>query len=57
MNFAISLFFFMYGIVAAIAGKDLLAVCACFVVYGILQGVNELSLMREELERWEEDDD
>lgn len=56
MNFFISLAFFFYGIIALIAKKDILTVCACFVVYGILQGVNELSLMRQEMEDWEDED-
>lgn len=55
MNFFISLAFFFMGIIALIAKKDILAVCACFVVYGILQGVNELSLMRQEMEDFEDD--
>lgn len=56
MNLLLSLIFFFYGIMAIVAKKDILAVCACFVVYGILQGVNELSLMRQEMEDWENDD-
>jgi hypothetical protein len=56
MNFLLSLLFLILGIIFAIAGKDIVTVCACFLVYGILQGVNELSLMRQEMERWEEDE-
>ena len=56
MNFFLSLAFFFMGIIAIVARKDILVVCACFVVYGILQGVNELSLMRQEMEEWEDED-
>lgn len=56
MNLLFSIGFFIMGIMSAIAGRDVLVTCALFIVYGILQGVNELSLMRQEMEDWEDDD-
>lgn len=56
MSALISLCWFVVGIFWAIAGKDLIEVCACFVVAGVFLGVNELSLMRQEMEEWEEDE-
>lgn len=44
------------GIIWVIAGKDFLEVCACFLLFGVFMGVNELALMREEMEGWEEDE-
>jgi len=47
---------FLIGIFWAIAGKPFIEVCACFLLFGIFEGVNELRLMREEMEDWEEDE-
>ena len=47
---------FLVGIIFMIAGKDFLEVAACFLLFGIFMGVNELSLMRQELEDIEEDE-
>ena len=44
------------GVIFAVAGKDFLEVCACFLLCGIFLGVNELALMRQEMEDWEEDE-
>lgn len=41
---------FLIGIVFSIAGKDFLEVCACFILFGIFMGVQELHEMREDLE-------
>ncbi len=46
--------FFFFGIVSAVAGKDIMIVLGFFIVYGILSGVSELKQIREELEDWEE---
>jgi hypothetical protein len=46
--------FFFFGIVAAVAGKDIMIVLGFFIVYGILSGVSELKQIRAELEDWEE---
>ena len=47
---------FLIGIIFMIAGKDFLEVAACFLLFGVFMGVNELSLMRQELEDLEEDE-
>lgn len=54
MTALISYIFFFLGIVALIAGKDILTILGFFMVYGILSGVWELKQIREELEDWEE---
>ena len=54
MTALISYIFFFFGIVTAVAGKDILTVLGFFMVYGILSGVWELKQIREELEDWEE---
>lgn len=46
--------FFFLGIVAGVAGKDIMIVLGFFIVFGILSGVSEMRLIREELEDWEE---
>lgn len=46
---------FLVGIIFMIAGKDFLEVAACFLLFGIFMGVNELSLMRQELEDIEDE--
>lgn len=47
---------FIIGIIWIIAGKDFLEVAACFLLFGVFMGVNELALMRQEMEEWEEDE-
>ena len=47
---------FIIGIFFVIAGKDFLEVAACFLLFGIFMGVNELSLMRQEMEGWDTDE-
>ena len=46
----------LIGIFWIIAGKDFLEVAACFLLFGVFMGVNELALMRQEMEDWEDDD-
>lgn len=50
----ISYIFFFLGIIALVAGKDILTILGFFMIYGILSGVWELKQIREELEDWEE---
>ena len=57
MSFIFGIGWFLIGIFWIIAGKPFIEVCACFIIFGIFSGVNELKLMREEMEDWEEDDD
>ena len=47
---------FFIGIFWIIAGKDFLEVAACFLLFGVFMGVNELALMRQEMEDWEDVD-
>lgn len=54
MTLLIGYIFFFFGIVAVVAGKDIMIVLGFFIVYGILSGVYELKQIREELEDWEE---
>lgn len=54
MTLLIGYIFFFFGIVAAVAGKDIMIVLGFFIVFGILSGVSEMRLIREELEDWEE---
>lgn len=54
MTLLLSYIFFFFGIVTAVAGKDIMIVLGFFIVYGILSGVYELRQIREELEDWEE---
>ena len=48
------LMWFFIGIFWVIAGKAFIEVCACFLLCGIFMGVNELQIMRKELESDEE---
>ena len=54
MTLLIDYIFFFFGIVAVVAGKDIMVVLGFFIVYGIMSGVYELRQIREELEDWEE---
>lgn len=41
---------FVIGIIWSMIGKDFLEVCACFIIFGIFLGVEELADLRAELE-------
>ena len=56
MNLIFGIGWFLIGIIWILAGKPFIEVCACFLLFGIFEGVNELGLMREEMEDWEEDE-
>lgn len=55
MSALISLGWFLVGTVFIFAARPFLEVCACFLVAGIFLGVNELSLMRQEMEDWSDE--
>ncbi len=46
--------FMLIGMVFAFAGKSIIEVAACFIVFGICHGAYELHLLRKELEDDEE---
>ena len=54
MSALLSVMWFLIGIFWAIAGKDFLEVCACFLLCGIFLGVMELNMIHKDLEDWEE---
>ena len=56
MSAVFSVGWLIIGIIWIIAGKDFLEVAACFLLFGVFMGVNELSLIRQELEDLEYDD-
>ena len=56
MSLMMSIGWLIIGIFWAVAGKPFIEVCACFLLFGIFDGVNELKIMREELEDVEEDE-
>ncbi len=56
MSLIFGIGWFLIGIFWIIAGQPFIEVCACFIIFGIFSGINELKLMREELEDWEEDE-
>lgn len=57
MSALLSIMWFIIGIIWVVAGKEFLEVCACFLIAGIFMGVNELALMRQEMEGWDEADE
>lgn len=57
MSLAFSIGWFIVGIIWTIMGKPFLEVCACFLLMAIFDGVNEMKIMREEMESWEETED
>lgn len=56
MSLIISFGWLILGIFWIVAGKPFLEVCACFLLFGIFDGLNELKIMRKELEDNEEDE-
>lgn len=56
MSAILGMIWFVLGIIFAVAGRDFLEVTVCFFLFGIFMGVNELSLIRQELEDIEEDE-
>lgn len=56
MNALLSIMWFIIGIFWVVAGKPFIEVCACFLLCGIFEGCNELALMRQEMEEWEDDE-
>ena len=56
MSGLVSIVFFGLGIIWAIAGKDVMAVLACFLIYAILSGVYEINQLRQDLQEYEDDD-
>ena len=55
MSLALSLGWFIAGIIWIIMGKPFLEVCACFLLMAIFDGVNEMKILREELEDTEDE--
>ena len=56
MNLILSFGWLLIGIFWIIAGKPFIEVCACFILFGIFEGVNEMQILRKELEDIEEDE-
>lgn len=56
MNLMLSIVWLILGIFWIVAGKPFIEVCACFLLFGIFEGVNELKILRDELEDIEEDE-
>lgn len=56
MSLLFSFAWLIISIVWIVAGKPFLEVCACFLLFGIFDGLNELKIMRKELEDIEEDE-
>lgn len=56
MSLLLSFVWLLIGIFWIVAGKPFIEVCACFLLFGIFDGVNELKILREELEDVEEDE-
>ena len=54
MSELIAIGFMLIGIVFAFAGKSIIEVAACFLVFGVCHGAYELYLLRKELEDDEE---
>lgn len=50
MSELIAIGFMIIGLVFALAGKSIIEVAACFLVYGVCHGAYELYLLRKELE-------
>lgn len=50
MSGLVSIVFFGLGIIWAIAGKDVMTVLACFIIYAILSGVYQIQELRKDLE-------
>ena len=50
MSWAMSALFFFLGIVWAVAGKDIMQVLACFLIYAILSGVYQIQELRKDME-------
>lgn len=57
MSLFLSFVWLIIGIFWIVAGKPFIEVCACFLLFGIFDGLNEMKIMREEMESWEENDD
>lgn len=56
MSGLMSIVFFCLGIAWAVAGKDVMAVLACFLIYAVLAGNYEIRQLREDLNDYEEDE-
>ena len=56
MSGLVSVVFFFLGIIWAIAGKDVFAVLACFLIYAVLSGVWEINQLRQDLQDYKDDD-
>lgn len=56
MSALIGLCWSIVGIIFIFAARPIMEVLGCFLVAGIFLGVNELSLMRQEMEDWENDE-
>lgn len=50
MSGLVSIVFFGFGIIWAIAGVDVMKVLACFIIYAILSGVYQIQELRKDLE-------
>lgn len=55
MSGLVSLVFFGLGVIWAIAGKDVMTVLACFLIYAILSGVYQIQELRKDLEDMEDE--
>lgn len=56
MSGFVSMVFFFLGIIWAIAGKDVFAVLACFLIYAILDGSYQIQELRKDLEDMDDDE-
>lgn len=54
MSGLVSIVFFGLGIIWAIAGKDILTVLACFLIYAILSGAYQIEQLRKDLEDYDD---
>lgn len=55
MSLLLSFVWLIIGIFWIVAGKPFIEVCACFLLFGIFDGLNEMKIMREEMEDIEEE--
>ena len=55
MNLILSFGWLLIGIFWIVAGKPFIEVCACFILFGIFEGVNEMQILRKELEDIEDE--
>ncbi len=57
MNLILSIGWLILSIFWIVAGKPFIEVCACFLLFGIFEGIHEIKLLREDLEEDSDDVD